>query len=215
MDPEVWPLFGLCLRTPRLTLRPVDPDTAFALGALAVREGIHDPGVMPFLEPWTDATPDALQRGTFQYHARCWAEWSVEHWHLPFAVWDGDRLVGTQALLAEQFPRRRVVSTGSWVARPAQGRGIGKEMRAAVVHLAFEHLGARRAESGAWSDNVPSIAVSRALGYRENGTAIALRRGEAGIEQRYVLERSVWEPTRRTDIAVEGFGPCREMFGLP
>ncbi|MCU0268953.1 MAG: GNAT family N-acetyltransferase [Acidimicrobiales bacterium] len=214
MDTDVWPLFGLCLRTPRLTLRPVDPSAAFALGDLAHQEGIHDPHVMPFLVPWTDAEPLALRRGTFQFHARCWAEWSVERWHLPFAVWEGDRLVGTQALFAEQFPDRRVVSSGSWVARPAQGQGVGKEMRAAVLHLAFEGLGARRAESGAWSDNVPSIAVSRALGYRENGTAVAMRRGEAGVEQLFVLERSVWEATRRSDIVIEGFEPCREMFGL-
>src|SRR5262245_17918804 len=52
--PEPWPLRGLVLRTPRLELRPDDDDGLRELVALA-HQGIHDPAVMPFHAPWTDA----------------------------------------------------------------------------------------------------------------------------------------------------------------
>jgi hypothetical protein len=62
-----WPLTGLVLRTPRIELRWPAPGDLDALAALA-EEGIHDPGVQPFSEPWTDAPPAGRARSTLQYH---------------------------------------------------------------------------------------------------------------------------------------------------
>ena len=42
-------------------------------------------------------------------------------------------------------------------------------MRAGVLALAFEHLGAEVAVSRPRADNAPSLAVSRRLGYADNG----------------------------------------------
>ncbi|MFT0139022.1 hypothetical protein ACEK07_23205 [Alcanivoracaceae bacterium MT1] len=56
---EVWPLFGLEIRTPRLTLRPVRDEDLPGL-ARAALDGVHDPARMPFGAPWTDAP--ALRR---------------------------------------------------------------------------------------------------------------------------------------------------------
>ncbi|MBM9466334.1 hypothetical protein [Nakamurella leprariae] len=54
-----WPLAGLRLVTPRLTLAPlVDADFGEALDL--VLAGIHDPARMPFAVPWTDAPRDRL-----------------------------------------------------------------------------------------------------------------------------------------------------------
>jgi hypothetical protein len=39
----------------------------------------------------------------------------------------------------------------SWLAPGQRGRGIGEEVRAAVLHLAFAGLGAREAESDAFT----------------------------------------------------------------
>ena len=50
---DVWPLFGLVLRTPRLELRVPSLEQLAALAELA-DEGVHDPAAMPFLVPWTD-----------------------------------------------------------------------------------------------------------------------------------------------------------------
>jgi len=57
------------------------------------------------------------------------------------------------------------VSTGSWLGMRHQGKGFGTEMRAAILMLAFDHLGAKTARSSAFTDNPRSLAVSRRLGY--------------------------------------------------
>lgn len=58
---DVWPLFGLVLRTPRLELRLPSLEQLARLGRLA-DEGVHDPALMPFLAPWTDLPPGARAR---------------------------------------------------------------------------------------------------------------------------------------------------------
>jgi len=45
----------------------------------------------------------------------------------------------------------------------------GTEMRAAVLHLAFDGLGAREAHSASFEDNPASQRVSLANGYQSNG----------------------------------------------
>jgi RimJ/RimL family protein N-acetyltransferase len=57
------------------------------------------------------------------------------------------------------------VGTFSWLGPGYRGRGLGTEMRAAVLHLAFAGLGAREAASEAFTDNHASNRVSQALGY--------------------------------------------------
>ena len=103
-------------------------------------------------------------------------------WHLPMAVVvDGD-IVGVQAMLAEQFAVLRTVSTGSWLGRRYQGKGIGTEMRRAMLHLAFAGLGAEHALSRAFIDNDASIGGHATARLRGGGTPSSscdarLRRG--------------------------------------
>jgi RimJ/RimL family protein N-acetyltransferase len=213
-----WPLFDLVVRTPRLELRPPDDDMVLALAELGAA-GIHDPDWMPFNIPWTDIGPPAQQRQTLQHHWRNRAEWTVDSWHLAFAVYDltggGEPgLVGVQGVGGAQFPLLRQLETGSWVGQAHQGRGIGREMRAAVLQLAFEGLGAQVMKTGAWHDNVPSLRVTRSLPYREDGSEMAKRRDDADRMLLFRMEREDWEPTRRDDIVIEGLEPCLEMFGL-
>ena len=44
----------------------------------------------------------------------------------------------------------RAIGTGSWLSSALHGRGIGTEMRAAVLEFAFEGLGSHEAVSGAY-----------------------------------------------------------------
>jgi RimJ/RimL family protein N-acetyltransferase len=207
-----WPLFGLRVVTPRLEIRlPRDEDLAGLLEVVA--EGIHDPATMPFLNPWTDAPPAERTRSSLQWWWGARARWTPEEWNYTGAVFVDGRPVGVQDLMAQQFPKLGVVKTGSWLGRQHQGRGLGKEMRAAVLHLAFEGLGAREAESGAWADNAASIAVSRALGYRESDGGLALRRGQPDRLAGFTLVRDEWLARRRDDIVIEGLEPCLAMFG--
>lgn len=163
-----WPLFGLTIQTPRLELRYADDALLEELTHVA-----HDvivPGTKPFDGDATfyDRTPAGRIRwfeGQWAARARTSPAW----WALVFAVLVEGRAVGTQEMTGVEFPLIRTVSTFSWLTRSQQGHGIGREMRAAALHLAFEGLGALRAESDAFEDNAPSIAVSRALGYEANG----------------------------------------------
>ena len=213
-DPDVWPVFGIRITTPLVTLEPVTPELAFALGDVAA-EGIHDPATMPFQFPWTDAEPLELRRSQLQFTCRCIADWRPESWRLAFAVRVDGELAGVQDIAATDFGVLRQVATGSWLGRRFQGRGIGTEMRAAVVHLAFAGLGAERALSGAWVDNPASQAVSTKLGYARIGTHWGVRRGEACEEALFGLERNTWAATRRDDIVIDGLGAAAlAQFGV-
>jgi RimJ/RimL family protein N-acetyltransferase len=137
--PDPWPVAGLALRTPRLELRPDDDTGLRELAALAL-EGVHPPEEMPFSEPWTDADPRYLGRGTLQYHWASRAAMRPESWRLHFLVRsraDG-RVLGSQALVGVDFATTREVSSGSWLGLAHQRAGLGTEMRAAVLALAFD-----------------------------------------------------------------------------
>lgn len=206
--------FDLVIHTPQLTLRYPDDDRAAELMHLAATVGIHDPAYMPFAIPWTRFDPSYLQQQGMQHYWRTRADLTPESWDLPFAVYDGDKLVGLQALGSKSFLVTRSVGTGSWLISTAQGRGVGKEMRAAVLHLAFNELGAERAVTSAWADNAQSLGVTRALGYAHNGHDFEDREGKPVEHLRFILERSSWEARRRGDIDVENLEPCLVALGL-
>ena len=208
-----WPLFDLVVRTPRLELRLPSDRELFALADVAAR-GIHDPAWMPFLIPWTDAASPELERSALQHWWRQRADWQPGDWHYCAGVFVAGEPVGVQELHAVEFPALRSLSTGSWLGRAHQRQGIGTEMRAAALHLAFDGLGAREAVSGAWSDNRASLEVSRRLGYVENGVERRLRRGAPTTHVNLVLTRDAWASRRRDDIEVLGLEPCLELFGV-
>jgi len=213
MTSEHWPLHDLRVRTPRVELRPPDEPTMFALVELASK-GIHDPAFMPFLHPWTREPDGIRQRHSLQHYWRAWAEFRPESWHLSMAVRVDGELVGAQDLFATDFPVTREFDTGSWLGLAHQGQGIGQEMRDAAIHLGFAGLGARRASTGAFFDNGPSIGVTIALGYEPNGDGLRIRDGAATREVRFKLERTAWESRPRHDITIDGLEPCLAMFGL-
>jgi RimJ/RimL family protein N-acetyltransferase len=207
-----WPLFGLVVRTPTLELRYPTDELLDELGVLSTAP-IHAPETMPFAVAWTDAPPAERIRQGLQHHWRSRAEWTADHWVCPLVTIVGGEVVGSQALHADNFSRCRTVNTGSWLTMSRQGGGIGTEMRAAALHLAFAGLGADRCESGAFEDNAASQGVSRKLGYVENGDAIHARRDGAGRMIRLLLTRHVWERNRRDDIEIDGLDACRDLFG--
>jgi GNAT superfamily N-acetyltransferase len=107
------------------------------------------------------------------------------------------------------------VDTFSWLARRYQGQGLGREMREAMLHLVFEGLGAERAGSEAFEDNSPSIAVSRAVGYEQNGVQWALRQDRPAPMVRFLMTRQRWLERRRNDITVDGVEPCLPLLVGP
>jgi RimJ/RimL family protein N-acetyltransferase len=211
MDATIWPFFALRITTPRLELRYPDDDDLVALAHLAA-EGIHDPGAMPFSVPWTRAESPELERNVLQHAWGRRASLDRDDWSLPFAVCVDGEPVGVQDVFARHFAVTRTVETGSWLVQRVQGRGIGTEMRAAVLHFAFAHLGAEEAHSGSFVDNPASAAVSRHLGYEANGEEIREREGQPARLQRWLLTRARWTPGRRDDIEVAGLEPCLPLL---
>jgi RimJ/RimL family protein N-acetyltransferase len=213
VDGHPWPLFDVRVSTERLELRL--PTEVELLELLEIAgSGIHDPNEMPFGFAWTDQPSPLFERSFMQYHWSTRANWSPGKWSLDFGVWTEGRLLGTQGIGAENFAVLRAVSTGSWLAREFQGQGIGKEMRSAVLGFAFDHLGAVWATSGSFVDNQASAAVSRALGYEEDGLEVLAPRGEAKELIRWRLHVDEWHARERPRVEVAGLERCWDMFGL-
>ena len=211
----VWPLFDLRVRTQRLELRYVDDELACALALLAA-QGVHDPASMPFSIPWTDVEPPQQQLNTMQFYWRSRAELSPSAWNINLAVIVGGEVVGSTALIAHDFPILRQFETGSWLGRAHQGRGLGKEMRAASLQLGFAGFGARWATTGAWADNGPSLGVTHALGYEPQGSRRSVRRGAGATMLGYEMSRERWQASvRRDDIVLDGVEPCLPILGMP
>jgi RimJ/RimL family protein N-acetyltransferase len=208
--PDPWPLRHLVLRTPRLELRPDDDAGLFELAEEACL-GIHPPETMPFSTAWTDVSPEERGLATLRWHWESRAGVRPERWNLHFLVRFDGRVVGLQAVGAVDYAVTREVETGSWLGRRHQQRGIGTEMRAAVLLFAFDHLGATRARSGAFLDNAASLRVSEKLGYHRDGTDIYARRGTRAENARLVVTPADF---RRPDwtLHVDGLAACHPML---
>jgi RimJ/RimL family protein N-acetyltransferase len=210
MSHPYWPLFDLRIRTPRLELRlPTDDDIAAWIEA---GRDVHDAGTMPFSYPWTTLPSPQYERGIAQYLWRSRAELTPDAWHLDFAVVHDGELIGSQGMFADHFAVTRTFKTGSWLNRRWQGRGLGREMRVAVVTFGFRGLDALVAETEAFEDNPSSLAVTRSLGYEPNGERWF---GEHGIRRRLLqfrIDRDRWQPT--CEVALDGVAGCLPLLGL-
>jgi RimJ/RimL family protein N-acetyltransferase len=207
-----WPLFGLQLRTERLVLRVPTDEDLLELMDLA-RAGIHPPGEMPFGVAWSILPSPEFERGYLSYHWANRSGWSPTDWELGLAVSLDGVLIGMQGMHARQFASMRTVHTGSWVGRAYQGQGHGTAMRAAMLALAFDGLGALYAETEAFLDNAASNAVSRSLGYAENGLGSLAPEGTPRPTQRFLMTADAWRSRPRQPITIEGLDACRDLFG--
>lgn len=212
MPGHSWPLFDLRLRTPRLELRLPTDDDLLELARVA-RDGVVDEGRTVFMVPWHELPSPAFER---QYLLHCWSvrgSWSPAGWNLGLAVVRDGQPIGMQDLMAREFAVRRVVSSASWLGRRHHGLGYGTEMRAAVLALAFDGLGARIAESGYFEGNAPSARVSEKLGYVANGDETYAVSGEAIVEHKVSVTPQAW---RRdvVPVTIEGLENCVKLFGV-
>ena len=205
-----WPLFELTIHTPMLELRLVRDEEMDQLIERA-REIDGAPGV--FLGPWSALPDPDFGRGIAQFQWRCRAEWTADSWNFPLGVFRDGELVGLQDMGATNFGQLREVSTGSWVSTPFAGQGIGTEMRAGILHLAFDGLGAEIARSSARDGNKGSLGVSRKLGYVENGVSrIVFGDGEVARDIGLELTAEAWAKTRPEGLSITGLESCLDLF---
>ncbi|HAP75049.1 MAG TPA: GNAT family N-acetyltransferase [Acidimicrobiaceae bacterium] len=214
MAHPLWPLFDLRVATPRLELRYIDDELGAELAQLALR-GIHDPGFMPFAVEWTDFESPQQEWQTQQFYWRCRADLTAAAWNINFAVLVDREVVGTTSLMAGNFPTLRQFETGSWLGRAHHGKGLGKEMRQATLHLGFVGLEAEWATTGAFDDNAPSLGVTRSLGYTLQGQQRTVRRGTPATTLKFEMSREHFDTTlRRDDIELHGVAECLPLLGL-
>ena len=209
------PIVRLRLRTDRLELRLPESFDEVAALAEAAAGGVHDPDFMPFSVPWTEGGPAATARSVAIWYHRAIGRWDAQDWSFPFFVFLDGHAIGVQGLHGKQFAITREVGSGSWIGRAYQGKGIGTEMRAAILHLAFAELGADYATSGSFVGNHASAAISRRLGYRPDGVKHCVVKDERRTEERWRCTSGDWEAHRKHDVTVEGLdAEVLEMLGL-
>ena len=213
MTHPLFPLLDLRLSTGDLELRIPREDELPAFAEIAER-GIHPPDEMPFGIAWTDLPTRERDRSSYRWWMSARASFAPEAWTLTLGVWEKGRPRGFQDLRAEQFAVLRTVATGSWLGREFQRRGIGRQMRQAVLALAFDHLGAEVAETEAFLDNPASNRVSLAIGYEPNGFGRLAPRGVARETQRFRLTRDGWRSRPRPSVEVVGLDSSLPLFGL-
>ena len=194
-----WPLHDLTLTTPDLVLRGMTEADAQLLSAAVPGDLENDPR-LAHVSPAADV---------LQAYWRNAGLWLPSAWVLELTVLQDGRPIGLQALEGEDFAVRRTVDSHSWLVPEARGRGLGKQMRAAVLELAFVHLSAAWAITEAWHDNAASLGVSRSLGYVDNGVDV-----HAGprLMQRLRLAATDW--VSPVPVTVAGLAPCLPLFGL-
>lgn len=210
---DLWPLYGLRVRTGGLELRyPTEAE----LPAFAdiIETGLHPQGEMPFGIAFTDSPAAERNLASYQWWMSSRGRWSADDWTITLGVWEGGQPVGFQDVRAERFPVFRTVHTGSWLGLPFQGRGIGKLMRQAALALAFDHLGARVAETSAFLDNHASNKVSLGVGYEPNGFGELAPRGVPRPTQNFRITLDGWRARPRPEVVVEGLESSLALFGL-
>lgn len=203
------------ITTPLIELRGATDDLLEALAPLvAAGKATADP------PPWDDPSsfyetdPDARVAGWLRGVWRARGTVRSDVWRLGFVVFVDGEAVGQQDLTGNDFDAFGTVESTSWVSTDVRRRGLGTEMRAAILHLAFEGFGAAEAHSEGAVDNVGSNAVSKRLGYEPNGFSWATHQGKPVLGQRWRLERAAWERNRRTDITMTGVAECRTVLGI-
>ena len=212
MGHPLWPIYDLRLRTDRLELRLPNEGELIELCRVA-RAGIHPADEMPFGVAWSIKPSPRFEREFLQHHWLLRGSWTPDDWDLELAAFLDGRPIGFQGLIAREFPVMRCVSTGSWLGAPYQRRGIGTEMRGAILALAFDGLGAEVAQSTAFLDNRASSGVSRALGYQANGIGRLAPQGVARETQMFRLTRADWTSRTRPTVVIEGLEGSLGLFG--
>ncbi len=166
---------------------------------------------------WHATGDERVARGMIvhQSYWKAYGTWRPEAWRVSFVVSAAGQILGAQELEGNDFPVLRTVDTASFLVASARGRGFGKQMRRAVLALAFGPMGAQAAITSAWHDNAASLGVSRALGYQPNGESLQARGDSADVMVHMRLQRANWLASgAAADIHISGFEACRCLFGL-
>ncbi|MCK2244146.1 MULTISPECIES: GNAT family N-acetyltransferase [unclassified Crossiella] len=208
-----WPIAGLRLSTPEVELRWPSLADLDELAEVAAR-GVHDPGEMPFFSHWTDGDPEVVARRVVQRHWNSLGAWTPNDWTLYLVAVHQDQVIGCYSMGARDFHLTREVLGTAWLGLPFQGKGVGTYARAAMLHLAFEGLGAEYSFSVVQRSNTASQTVFKKLGFQADGMQVNQVRGRQVLSDRYRMDRQTWEENRTVPVEIHGLAPALPLFGL-
>ncbi|MFD6072684.1 GNAT family N-acetyltransferase, partial [Amycolatopsis lurida] len=140
---SAYPPLNVQVHTPRLSLLGATDELLERL-VPTVREGVVTEPPWPFDDP-ASLYEDGPER-EWRWLRGIWlgrGRVNASQWRLYFVVVVDGEPVGMQDLIGTDFATFGTVTTFSWLGPGVRGRGLGKEMRQAVLHLAFEGFGAR------------------------------------------------------------------------
>lgn len=207
---HLWPLHGIRLVTPDLTLTVMtEADLAAVLSVLP-----EDLDLNPHATTYAGVDHEANRRAVvLQGYWRALGLWSPTDWMLAFVVRRDGGVIGAAWLEGPDYLAERAVDSSSWLVTAERRRGFGRQMRAAVLALAFGWWGSAAAISSAVTSNVASLGVSRSLGYRETHTSVLPYSGEP--PQHVRLEWAQWQAwSAAGETTVEGVDASLPLFGL-
>ena len=207
---HLWPLHGIRLVTPDLTLTVMtEADLAAVLSVLPA-----DVEQSPHATTYAGLDREANRRAVaLQGYWRALGLWSPGDWMLPFVVRRDGGIIGVQWLEGPDYLTDHTVDSSSWLVTAERGRGFGRQMRVAVLDLAFGPLCAEAAISSAVTANVASLGVSRSLGYRSTHTSVLPHSG--AVLQHVRLDRADWrDGVAAGTTSVENADAALPYFGL-
>lgn len=217
---DYFPPYGLRITCGDLDLRFLRDEDLPGLIEL-VRGGVQAPdSPMPFLFPWhrerwDPGAYDAFPATSLRFWWSMRASMSPTRWEIALTVRHRGELVGVQSLFtAQDFRKTREVESGSWLGLAHQGKGIGTAMRKVAVAFACDELGAQSVVSAYLAGNERSAAVSRKVGYRDNGER-RIPREDGWTTEHWVRVRP--EEAVRPDcpLVVQGADELRRYLDIP
>jgi L-amino acid N-acyltransferase YncA len=133
----------------------------------------------------------ATHNATFETESPGWDTWNAgHHVHSRLVARDDQRLLGWAAL--SPVSRRRVYAgvaeISVYVADDARGKGVGKALMAALIEAA-EQNGIWTLQASIFPENVASIRLHEAYGFRQVGRRERIAQLEGKWRDTVILER--------------------------
>jgi L-amino acid N-acyltransferase YncA len=154
--------------------------------------------IAPMTEAHADAVLAIYQQGidtgdaTFEIAAPTWAEFDTARLaaHRLVAIDDDNTVLGWAAVSAvsSRCVYQGVVEHSVYVATEARGRAVGRALLQALID-STEDAGIWTIQSGVFPENVTSLALHKALGFRVVGTHERLGQHHGRWRDVLVLER--------------------------
>jgi hypothetical protein len=135
----------------------------------------------------------------------------TQSWTLNLMIELDGQPIGSQSIWGAVATFRTVRPGRGSVVRSSAAGLVARCAGRPRLRLRWPGSAGRRAE--AFTDNAASNAVSRSIGYVENGIEQFAPLGVPRDVQRFRMTAEAWRSRPRPPLAIEGLDGCLELFG--